>query len=294
MNINKKSSVSVVMITYGHEKFIAEAINGVLMQECEFDVELIIANDCSPDTTDLVVKKIIEEHPNRNWIKYVKHKTNLGMMPNFIWALEQTKGKYIALCEGDDYWTDPLKLQKQVGFLDAHPDFVMVTHRVDELKEGEISSADWRWNKKSVDYTLVDYLYQLFFHTSSVVYRNIDLPNYINNPNILQGDIAVFTYILSKGKMHYFEEIMSVYRKHIGGVSNSLQHKDYLKNMISKVNIYNNLNKITDWKYNKFIKCNIAIENQIYLMYTTSHFTYFRCKYWLLKIYYKILVILFK
>lgn len=286
--------VSVVMITYGHEKFIEKAINGILMQECCFGIELIIANDCSPDNTDNVIQNIVKKHPRGNWIKYVRHEKNIGMMPNFVYALKEAKSKYIALCEGDDYWCDSLKLQKQIDFLEVNSDFVMATHRVDELCDGKILSADWRWNKESVDYTLVDYLYQLFFHTSSVVYRNIDLPNYINNPKILQGDIAVFTYVLSKGKMHYFEDIMSVYRKHIGGVSNSLQHKDYLKNMISKVNIYNNLNKITDWKYNKFINCNIAIENQIYLMYTTSNFTFYRCKYWLLKIYYRILLILFK
>ncbi len=290
MNINKKSSVSVVMITYGHEKFIAEAINGVLMQECEFDVELIISNDCSPDNTDLVVKKIIEEHPNRNWIKYVKHKTNLEMMPNFIWALEQTKGKYIALCEGDDYWTDPLKLQKQVDFLEVNPDFVMTTHRVDELKDNVILSADWRWNLKKTNYILQDYLYQLFFHTSSVVYRNMQLPRYINNKEIVQGDIAVFSYILSFGRMHYFEDIMSVYRKHIGGVSNSFKHKDSLRNKDSKIFIYNQLNVVTNFRFNNFIKCNIAIENQIYLMYTTSNFRLHRYKYWILKIYYRILL----
>jgi glycosyltransferase involved in cell wall biosynthesis len=282
--------VSVVMITYGHDQFISQAIEGVLMQKCDFDIELIIANDCSPDNTDLVVKKIIEEHPNRNWIKYVKHKTNLGMLPNFIWALEQTKGKYIALCEGDDYWTDPLKLQKQVDFLEVNPDFVMTTHRVDELKDNVILSADWRWNLKKTNYILQDYLYQLFFHTSSVVYRNMQLPRYINNKEILQGDIAVFSYILSFGRMHYFEDIMSVYRKHIGGVSNSFKHKDSLRNKDSKIFIYNQLNVVTNFRFNNFIKCNIAIENQIYLMYTTSNFRLHRYKYWILKIYYRILL----
>jgi glycosyltransferase involved in cell wall biosynthesis len=278
------------MITYGHDQFISQAIEGVLMQKCDFDIELIIANDCSPDNTDLVVKKIIEEHPNRNWIKYVKHKTNLGMLPNFIWALEQTKGKYIALCEGDDYWTDPLKLQKQVDFLEVNPDFVMTTHRVDELKDNVILSADWRWNLKKTNYILQDYLYQLFFHTSSVVYRNMQLPRYINNKEILQGDIAVFSYILSFGRMHYFEDIMSVYRKHIGGVSNSFKHKDSLRNKDSKIFIYNQLNVVTNFRFNNFIKCNIAIENQIYLMYTTSNFRLHRYKYWILKIYYRILL----
>ena len=86
---------------------------------------------------------------------------------------------------------------------------------------------------------------------------------------------------------------MSVYRKHIGGVSNSSIHRSYLNNKNSKINIYNGLNRITNKKYNKFIKCNMLIENQIYLMYTTSRFTFHRYIYWGLKIYYKFLLIIF-
>ena len=99
--------VSVCMITYGHEKFIEKAINGVLMQECNFEIELILANDCSPDSTNEKVKHCIDSHPRGHWIKNTMHPKNLGMMPNFIWALQECNGKYIALCEGDDYWTDP-------------------------------------------------------------------------------------------------------------------------------------------------------------------------------------------
>jgi hypothetical protein len=118
----------------------------------------------------------------------------------------------------------------------------------------------------------------------------MQLPRYINNKEILQGDIAVFSYILSFGRMHYFEDIMSVYRKHIGGVSNSFKHKDSLRNKDSKIFIYNQLNVVTNFRFNNFIKCNIAIENQIYLMYTTSNFRLHRYKYWILKIYYRILL----
>ena len=123
--MKKQPKVSVCMITYGHEKFIEEAINGVLMQECDFVVELIIANDCSPDKTDAVIQNILCNHPRASWIKYIKHDKNLGMMPNFIFAMQECKGKYIALCEGDDYWTDPSKLQKQVDFLEANSDYVI-------------------------------------------------------------------------------------------------------------------------------------------------------------------------
>jgi glycosyltransferase involved in cell wall biosynthesis len=83
--------VSVVMITYNHEAFIAEAIEGVLMQEVDFPVELIIADDCSPDRTSEIVQGYLDTHPKGHWIKYTRHDQNKGMMPNFVWALEQAK-----------------------------------------------------------------------------------------------------------------------------------------------------------------------------------------------------------
>ena len=127
----EKLMVSVAMITYGHEKFIKNAIQGILMQECKFEFELIIANDCSPDKTDTVVQNIIESHPKAHRIVYTKHISNKGMMPNFFWAIDQCKGKYIAFCEGDDYWTDPLKLQNQVDFLETNPEYGLVHTDVD-------------------------------------------------------------------------------------------------------------------------------------------------------------------
>ena len=126
--------VSVVMMTYGHENYIRQAIEGVLMQNCFFEVELIVANDCSTDKTDLIIKDIIQNHPRGNWIKYHHHEKNVGMMPNFIFALHQATGKYVALCDGDDYWTDPLKLQKQVGFLEENEEYVLCFHKIKILK----------------------------------------------------------------------------------------------------------------------------------------------------------------
>lgn len=115
--------VSVVMITYNHEKFIKEALESVFSQKTNFQYEIIISNDCSTDNTDEVIKKIIDKNENGNLINYTNHKNNKGMIPNFLWSIQQAKGKYIALCEGDDYWTDPYKLQKQVDFLEANPDY---------------------------------------------------------------------------------------------------------------------------------------------------------------------------
>ena len=129
--------VSVVTITYGHEKYITQTLDGILMQDYPGEIEFIIANDNSPDSTDERVKNYFNEKPTpANFdLKYTKHDTNKGMMPNFIWALEQATGEYIALCEGDDYWTDPLKLQKQVDFLGQNREYILTFHPVKILKE---------------------------------------------------------------------------------------------------------------------------------------------------------------
>ena len=120
-------TVSVLMLTYNHEKYIEEAINGVLMQECDFNVELIIADDNSPDNTETIVKNFIKNHPKKSWVKYTRHKVNRGIRENATWTLQQARGNYIAICEGDDYWIDPLKLKKQVDFLNNNPDYGLVT-----------------------------------------------------------------------------------------------------------------------------------------------------------------------
>ena len=133
-------TISVIMITYNHENFIKQAIEGVLLQNCNCIVELIIANDKSPDKTDEVIKSIINSHRNASWIKYTCHSRNKGMMANFIWSLNQAKGKYVAICEGDDYWTDPLKLQKQVDFLENNLKYSFCYHPWQNLFENNDNS----------------------------------------------------------------------------------------------------------------------------------------------------------
>lgn len=215
--MNCKPIVSVCMITYGHEKFIAEAINGVLMQECDFEVELILANDCSPDQTDKVIQDILENHPKKSWIRYFKHEKNIGMMPNFIFAMNKCEGKYIALCEGDDYWTDPLKLQKQFDFLETNSDYVLCFHQIDILKpNGEI--VDDFITKVPDDYETIETLTRLgnYIHTPSVVFRNMlkEFPFEFELSPI--GDYFLYIMLAEYGKLKYMEDKMSVYREGIG------------------------------------------------------------------------------
>ena len=206
------------MITYGHEKFIEKAINGVLMQECNFEIELILANDCSPDSTNEKVKHCIDSHPRGHWIKNTMHPKNLGMMPNFIWALEQCKGKYIALCEGDDYWTDPLKLQKQVDFLEANKEYSICFHRVKLFKQTEKKFYKDNITREVNETTIMaDLAINNYVHTPSVVFRNnFELPEWFSKTPL--GDWSLYMFLVRDKKIKKLNDIMAVYRVNEGGV----------------------------------------------------------------------------
>lgn len=206
-------SVSIVMITYGHEKFIREAIEGVLMQKCNFPIELIISNDCSPDTTDKIVKEYLIKN---NTIRYFNHKKNLGVIPNYLFALHEAKGKYIAMCDGDDYWTDPLKLQKQVDFLENNPDFSIVFHQI-QVRENDTITDRIDPPKESVKSisTIEDLSKYNYIPTLSVLFKNIfSYPDYFIKSFI--GDYPLHLYNAEKGKIKFIPEVMGIYRKGVG------------------------------------------------------------------------------
>lgn len=209
--MDKKILVSVGMPTYGQEKFITEAVLGVLSQQCDFEVELIIADDCSPDNTSEIVRNIIETHPNGSWIKYIRHNKNKGAIPNFAWTFRQTKGKYIAVCEGDDYWTDPLKLQKQVDFLEKNEEYSITFHKIKEITYNE---KKFTYPNPDVEktYTLGDLSKENFIITVSVVFRkNMEnLPEWLPYSPI--GDYPLHLLNASFGLVKYFPDEMAAYR----------------------------------------------------------------------------------
>ena len=227
------------MITYGHEKFIEETINGVLMQKTNFEVELIIADDCSPDNTESVVKSF-EDHPKFNWIEYTKHKVNKGMMPNFIYALEQCNGRYIALCEGDDYWTDPLKLQKQVDFLEANPNLVGCFHNSEERYWNDYSKASSLYVSFPAgrEITIQDLTHYNMVPTASVVFRS-PAPKELFTKEFLTlpvGDWPLHLLNTRNGNYYYLPQVMSVrnlYPQSVWGM------QDHEKNVAQVVYLYN-------------------------------------------------------
>src|SRR6516164_8232942 len=114
-------TVSVFMITYNHGKYISEAIESIVSQKTNFEFELVIGEDCGPDDTRAICEQYAAKYPDI--INLLPSDKNYGPMGNTIRVMYACTGKYVALCEGDDYWTDPYKLQKQVDFLEANPDF---------------------------------------------------------------------------------------------------------------------------------------------------------------------------
>lgn len=208
--------VSVVTITYGHEKYIEDTLNGVIMQQYKGPVEFIIANDHSPDETDAVVKQYLATHviPKNIEIKYSCHTHNKGVIANFFWALKQATGTFVAICEGDDYWTDPLKLQKQVFFLENNPKCNLVYHPVlvyDEEKKNFLKDYITR-GEDGIDKSLIDLaLTGNFMHTPSVIFRNnINYHAALFNQPV--GDYVVWFLNGEKGDYGYLSDEMSVYR----------------------------------------------------------------------------------
>lgn len=200
------------MITYGHEQYIEESINGVLSQIFNAEVELIISNDNSPDNTEIIIQNLINTHPNGHWIKYIKHDENKGAIPNFTWSISQAKGKYIAICEGDDYWTDPLKLQKQVDFLELNPKYSLSFHKIKGISSNDTEPIIFNNPDEEKDYSINDLSKGNFIHTPSVVFRkNIqELPQWINHSPI--GDYPLHMINASFGLIKYFPDCMATYR----------------------------------------------------------------------------------
>lgn len=236
--MENKPLVSVDMITYKHEAYIKQAIEGVLMQETNFEYDLIISDDCSPDNTAQIVNEIISNHAKGHLIKYFRHKKNLGMHANGMFALQQCKGKYIACCEGDDYWTDPLKLQKQIDFLENNLEFSLVGHWALNSNNKTIGVFD------KEDFAFEDIYFRILtIPTASIVFRNnIEIPEWVKK--VYGGDRALIFLCANRGKLKVLPFIGSYYRIHSGGMEQL--YKDDLKKSIRNINehiVYYDLTK---------------------------------------------------
>jgi len=258
--MEKLPLVSVVMIAYGHEKFIEEAINSVLMQECDFKIELILANDASPDNTDFIIQNILKSHQRASIIKYIKHEQNMGMMPNFIFALQQGKSKYIALCEGDDYWIDPLKLQKQVNFLEENDDYSICTHVSKEINEIMNTKHVFPSINENTIKTIEDYIISNHTATCSMLFKSEyfkPLPHWFKKVNFGDWGLVLILFYKSNKNMMILNDCMGIYRVHSGGIHGVLKNNNLslIKAYKQHIKFFNVIKKnlLFEKKYRKHI-----------------------------------------
>lgn len=266
---NNKPLLSVAMITYNHGLYIREAIEGVLMQQVDFDFELVISNDCSSDDTDFVIRDIVDNHSKRGIIKYFNHDSNLGMSENSKFIFNQINSKYVAICEGDDYWTDPYKLQKQVDFLEKNPDFSLCFHRVNLLEGDKFCGKCPNEPMKEVTDQLYLSSKPNYIPTLSVVFRNPEVySEYIFSlPN---PDYGLHLYNAERGKIKYFSETMGVYRKGVGVWSK----QDGLKKTIKTIDSYDKLISVYQKKSKKIFDNLKKVRDSYFYYYLTQKLGY--------------------
>lgn len=262
----KNILVSVVLITYNHEKYIREAIEGILMQKTNFAFELIIGEDASIDST----REIVEEYAKKNpeIIKLLKSEKNIGMTKNYIRTLRAVTGVYIALCEGDDYWTDELKLQKQVDFMELYPQCTLCYHAYQTIyikpdnscSVGKIIGSKVTTNKIISSNIAIERVYA---RTVTILFRSSILhpiPEWVYKAPY--GDYPLILTCASKGDIGYLAgPSMAVY--HRGSVG-SYNEKAFgskqdvldlnLKRLKDHFKCFDLFNEHTSYKYSENIE----------------------------------------
>ncbi|MCM1110625.1 MAG: glycosyltransferase, partial [Clostridium sp.] len=204
------------MIAYNKEREIDEAIRGVVGQRCDFPVELIVMDDCSTDRTGEIARRWADRRPDR--VRYVRNERNLGLQRNYIAGFRRATGRYMAVCDADDYWTDSRKLSRMVTWMEANPACAVAFHRVVNLYEpsGEMSLSNGGLRR---DLTAADLSRSNFITNSSVLYRRalVDLdalPEWIADDR--SPDYAFHMFYAARGTLRFFPRPMGVYRKAAG------------------------------------------------------------------------------
>lgn len=223
--MNSKIMVSISCTTYNHEQYIRQCLDGFLIQQCNFDFEILIHDDASSDNTQNVIKEYQEKYPGiikpylqseNQWSQGLR-----GLNAKFNFS--RAKGKYIALCEGDDYWIDPEKLQKQVDFLEANSDYVITGHERLIVNE-ESEFIELEESKRGELYT------------QCILFRNILKDDYLQNTlKITNGDTFLIFYLQNFGKTQILNFTGSVYRVHSAGMWSMVSEEKRCTDAISSL-----------------------------------------------------------
>lgn len=213
--------VSIICITFNQEKFIRKALDSFLMQETEFRIEVLVHDDDSTDGTPKIIKEYAKKYPQI--IKPIFEQENQYKKGTFQFVNDMftmAKGRYIAMCEGDDYWLDSKKLQKQVDFLEKNKDYSICFHNVeifyeDGSQESQISQISSR-AQGAHSLTISNLLKDNFIYTCSVMYRAQPYDTLVNS--VLPQDLYLHLFHAKHGKIGFLNDVMARYRKQSNGV----------------------------------------------------------------------------
>jgi glycosyltransferase involved in cell wall biosynthesis len=262
--------LTIVTTTYNQERYIRQALDSFLMQKTNFPFEAIVSDDCSTDQTPAILKEYANLYPDK--IKPVFNQTNIGAVNNFVRTLSLAQSEYVALCDGDDYWTDEYKLEKQVNFLDTNPEYTICFHQTRIFFEDKRRVDKIYPNILKQDSSLRDLIKENYIPANTVVYRwrfnNGQRLLDVFPKNIIPGDYFIHLLHAEIGKIKLIRETMSSYRRHPGGIwwlssQSEEEEKLFLKYGRQQINFFKEVQQ-------HFKLDNQAFENRIlYLMNKT-------------------------
>lgn len=279
--MNTKPLVSIVCLTYNEEDFVRDTFDNFLSQKTTFPFEVLVYDDASQDRTPEIIKEYASRYPDIFRVTLYEEnnfKKGLGFYGLRV-GFNEAKGKYIAYCEGDDYWCDDHKLQKQVDFLESHLEYNVCAHETRirndfDSKENETLFSRANFNSyidisKRKHYTFEDTLTGNIFHISSMMFRNspIQWPEWICEVTAL--DMVLFMILAEKGDIYRLDDVMSVYRQNRCSITNTQQQ--FNSKLASNSMLINLLSKMDEYWSNQYHK---IITRVLAMFYMRNAFYY--------------------
>lgn len=263
--MQERPKVSIICLTYNQEKYVRDCLEGFVMQQTNFPYEVLIYDDASTDCTPAIIREYAAKYSEIfKPTLYEKNNYSQGLgYVGFYHGIKVAKGEYIAYCEGDDYWTDPHKLQKQVDFLEAHPEYEICAHET-LIKFENIDNKQILFSQTDVNifldrrsrrvYDFKDTLTGNIFHISALMYRNfnLQLPKWMHD--ISAGDMVLFMLLAKEGRIYVMTDAMSVYRNHTDSLTTSTaEYQTAIPFLRLSIDVLLRMNEYWERKYENLI-----------------------------------------